>query len=219
MATLLHIDSSPRPYSPNQQAHQSLSRQIAHHFVSEFNDRRHNNLIYRDLSTNPPPFIDVEWIAQSFAKQAGKEEYPALETSNELIEEVEQADVIVISSPMYNYGMPAVLKAWFDQVIRVNKTFSFDLERGENPIEPILSGKTVVLCTSSGESGFAEGGQKHHMNHLGKHIKLLSPYLGASQFHEITSEYQEFGDERHSLSFEGAKKEAKQLAARVAAQK
>ncbi len=50
---------------------------------------------------------------------------------------------------MYNYGMPAALKAWFDQIIRINKTFTFDLARGDFPLEPIMSGKTLVLLTSS----------------------------------------------------------------------
>jgi len=62
--------------------------------------------------------------------------------SDILIGELVQSEIIVITTPMYNYGMPASLKAWFDQVIRINKTFSFDLARGDKPIEPIQNGKT-----------------------------------------------------------------------------
>jgi len=51
------------------------------------------------------------------------------------------SDVIIIATPMYNYGMPAALKAWFDQVIRVNETLSLDLVRGDWPLKPVLSGK------------------------------------------------------------------------------
>ena len=54
--------------------------------------------------------------------------------------------------------MPAALKAWFDQVVRIDKTFTFDLTRGDAPLEPILVGKTLILLTSWGEFGFAAGG-------------------------------------------------------------
>jgi FMN-dependent NADH-azoreductase len=54
---------------------------------------------------------------------------------------------------MHNYGMPAVLKAWFDQVVRIQKSFTFDLARGDRPLEPILSGKTLVALNSCGQFG------------------------------------------------------------------
>ena len=111
---------------------------------------------------------------------------------------------VLISSPMYNYGMPAVLKAWFDQVIRVNKTFSFDLARGDFPLEPMMSGKTLVLISSSGEFGFEVGGIREKMNHLGPHIEVLGKYLGVEAFYEIQSEYQEFDDARHEKSVKDA---------------
>jgi len=76
--------------------------------------------------------------------------------SDILTGELVQSEIIVITTPMYNYGMPASLKAWFDQVIRINKTFSFDLARGDQPIEPIQSGKTLVILSASGEGGFLD---------------------------------------------------------------
>ncbi|CCO45575.1 putative Acyl carrier protein phosphodiesterase [Vibrio nigripulchritudo SOn1] len=212
MITLLQIDASPRQFSPEPQPHQSVSRRIAHHFVSEIKkNTKINNLIVRDLAVNPPPFIDIGWISESFSDEKKDSQTSSLAISDELIAEVEAADIIVISSPMYNYGMPAVLKAWFDQVIRVNKTFSFDSKK-EPPIEPILSGKIVILCTSSGEYSFGKGESQAHKNHLGAHIEQLSPYLGADHFHEIASEYQEFKDKRHDRSLENAINKAKALA-------
>ena len=101
---------------------------------------------------------------------------------------------------MYNYGMPAHLKAWVDQVIRVGRTFSFDLARGDWPLEPILSGKTMVLLTSCGEFGFGLGGIREGMNHLDTHLRTASRYLGVGEIHHLAIEYQEFGDERHARS-------------------
>jgi FMN-dependent NADH-azoreductase len=112
--------------------------------------------------------------------------------------------------------MPAVLKAWFDQVIRIHKTFSFDLNRGDFPLRPLLSGKTLILLSSSGEFGFESEEIRGSMNHLGPHIKTLSTYLGVENFHEIRSEYQEFADERHKQSLERAKEKTLALARKLA---
>lgn len=136
--------------------------------------------------------------------------------SDELIAEVEKANLIVISSPMYNYGMPAQLKAWFDQIIRINKTFDFDLARGDKPLAPLLSGKTLVIITSSGEFGFEKGGINEASNHLVPHIKTLSKYLGVTDIYVIASEYQEFADDRHEKSLQMAEYKANELATLLA---
>ena len=78
-----------------------------------------------------------------------------LQHSEALIEELQSADVILLGAPVYNFGMPAQLKAYFDQVVRVGRTFSFDLARGDFPLEPILSGKTPAsrkMAASSSRS-------------------------------------------------------------------
>ncbi|WP_211212243.1 hypothetical protein [Kiloniella laminariae] len=79
-------------------------------------------------------------------------------------------------------------------------------------MRPILSGKKLVLITSSGEFGFHPGGIREKMNHLGPHIKTLQAYLGVEEAFEISSEYQEFADDRHALSVEKAHKAAAELA-------
>jgi FMN-dependent NADH-azoreductase len=117
-----------------------------------------------------------------------------------LIGELEAADVIVIGTPMYNYGMPARLKAWLDQVIRVDRTFSFDLARGDWPLEPLLAGKALILLTSSGEFGFSGDGVRADMNHLDTHLRVASRYLGVGRTFHVGIEYQEFGDDRHERS-------------------
>ncbi|AZQ12336.1 FMN-dependent NADH-azoreductase [Shewanella khirikhana] len=218
MPTLLQIDSSARSFDPEKSQHQSISRKLADCFVKSYRAQQPNaQYIQRDLAMTLPDFISVDWIAACFKKtELSDEEAKVLALSDELIDEVASADLIVISAPMYNYGMPAALKAWFDQVIRINKTFSFDLARGDCPIEPIFSGKTLVLLSSCGESGFEPGGAQAHKDHLGAHIKLLSRYLGASRFFHIAAEYQEFGDERHQKSVAEALDKAKGLAADLA---
>ena len=123
MKTILEIQSSARKT-------RSITRELSAAFLHEWLQKQPDTkIITRDLADAPPPFVTEDWIATVFGV---KEEdlTPAqnelLAPSDELIAEVVQADVIVIATPMYNYGMPAALKAWFDQVIRIGKTFTFN---------------------------------------------------------------------------------------------
>lgn len=208
MPTILHIDVSARQLDPRQPPeHSSVSRALAKSFKQQWLEKRpEDQIIYRDLTQTPLGFINQAWITAVFAPDNPQldEKNSLLALSDALIAELVQADIILISTPMYNYGMPASLKAWFDQVIRVNKTFTFDLSRGDFPLEPILLGKTLVLLVSCGEFGFGVGGVRESMNHLSPHIRTLGKYLGVAQFHEIRVEYQEFGDKRHVRSTEKA---------------
>jgi len=192
----------------------SLSRKLLRHFQDEWLAREPAaEFIHRDVGRHPPRFISETWIAAAFTPLAERtpEQRELLRPSDELIEEVARADVIVIATPMYNYGMPAALKAWFDLVIRVGKTFSFDLSRGDWPLEPILDGKRLVVLSSRGEFGFQPGGGRQDMNHLDPHIATAARYLGVNEEHFVCIEYQEFGDERHRRSIRKAKESVTEL--------
>jgi len=218
MTTLLHIDASVRAAKNDNPSHDSISKNIAKCFTDSFAKHQAiDEYIYRDVGVNPPPFITQDWIGAVFTPEDKKtaEQKQLLALSDTLIAEIAAADIIVISSPMYNYGMPAQLKAWFDQVVRINKTFDFDLSRGDFPLQPLLSGKTLVVITSSGEFGFAQGGIREHMSHLVPHLRTLSKYLGVSTIYEITSEYQEFADARHQQSLASAYEQARELALHI----
>ena len=218
MTTILHLDTSARTLDKSRSKHNSISRTLADSFREQWEKKiTDTEVIYRDLGANPPDFISESWIAAVFTpdEQRTTEQNSLLSLSDELIDEVIKADIILLSTPMYNYGMPAVLKAWFDQVIRVNKTFTFDLSRGDFPLQPILSGKTMVLIASCGEFGFHVGGAREKMNHLGPHIEVASQYLGIEKFYEIRSEYQEFGDQRHIKSLNYAHTEIKNLVSQL----
>jgi FMN-dependent NADH-azoreductase len=219
MPTILHLDTSARTLDKSRSSRNSISRTLADSFREQWEQKITNTkVIYRDLAKNPPNFIDEAWIAAVFTPDEHRttEQNTLISLSDELIDEVIKADIILLSTPMYNYGMPAALKAWFDQVIRVNKTFTFDLSRGDFPLQPVLSGKTMVLITSCGEFGFHAGGIREKMNHLGPHIKVASQYLGIEKFYEIRSEYQEFGDQRHIESLNDAHAEVTNLIAQLA---
>ena len=199
-STLLHIDVSAR-------VERSISRDLSAKFIDTWMKARPDDkVIRRDIGKNPPGFVTEEWIAAGFtpSEKRTSAHRAVLAESDELIAELAAADIVVLGTPMYNYGMPAALKAWVDQVIRVNETFSFDLARGDWPLEPILKNKVLVGLTSSGEFGFGPGGVREHMNFLHGHVKTIAHYLGVAEHHFIHSEYQEFHDERHKKSREDA---------------
>lgn len=203
MTTILKLNASAR-------SERSLTQRLSAHFVRNWLKHCPEDVVIeRDVGKEPPPPVTEEWIACAFTSPAERSEEQAkiLTLSDSLIAELKAADIILLGTPMYNYGMPSSLKAWFDQVIRVNSTFSFDLDRGDFPLEPLLSNKTLVVLTSSGEFGFQAGGERAHMNHLVPHIKTCSFYLGVSgddDIHHIGIEYQEFGDDRHRRSIDEA---------------
>lgn len=219
MITLLHIDASVRAaFNPNP-SHNSISKNIAKRFIETLKQQQViDEYIYRDVGMNPPAFIKQDWIGAVFSPEEKRTtaQKEILALSDQLIAEVAAADLIVISSPMYNYGMPAQLKAWFDQIIRINKTFDFDLARGDFPLQPLLSGKRLVIITSSGEFGFEADGLRANQSHLVPHLRTLSKYLGVEHIDEIASEYQEFADTRHQKSLDNALNQAEILATELA---
>ncbi len=207
MKTILRIDASAR-------TKRSLTRDLSQRFIDEWQKQRPaDKVVHRDIGLNPPPAVSEDWIGAAFtpAKERTKTQQATLQLSDTLIDEVERADIILLGVPMYNYGMPSALKAWFDQIIRVNKTFTFDLARGDEPLETILSGKHLVILSSRGEFGFESGGVREHRNHLDSHIRTCSKFLGVVQDHLIAIEYQEFGDERHRQSVENAQRAVPKL--------
>lgn len=210
MSQLLRIDASAR-------RGRSLTRQLTEAFVAQWLYREPDaRVTRRDVGVAPPPAVSEAWIAAAFAGEGRSDKQRELLTlSDELIGEVEAADLILIGAPMYNYGMPAALKAWFDQIIRIDRTFSFDLARGDKPLAPVLSGKQVVVLASWGEFGFEPGGQNAAHNHLVPHIRTCSRYLGAESFDFLAIEYQEFGDERHEASKQRAFNEIPALVERL----
>lgn len=214
MFNVLRVDASPR------QA-RSLSRSLADAFVNELKLHCQTHLQERDLRSSKLSFVDEDWIAAAFTPEEERTsaQRSALALSDALIEELAACDLLVISTPMYNYGMPAVLKAWVDQVVRVNKTFTFDLARGDFPLEPVLSGKQMVLLTACGEFGFKPGGVREGQDHLLPHMETVAKYLGVDAIEHIGIEYQEFGDERHAASKAEAHEAARALARRIASER
>ena len=120
MPTLLAIEVSPR--------HElSTSRKLTAHFIERWKAAYPGSaVVVRDLMKTPPPFVDLAWIAGAFTprEQHSPESAAAIKVSDDLVAELEAADHIVIGTPMFNFSIPAVLKAYIDQIVRVGVTVS-----------------------------------------------------------------------------------------------
>lgn len=126
----------------------SVTRMASDKLVSQLQSANRELIINkRDLATGLP-FIDEQWIGANFTDPDAREESQkaTLEFSDELVKELQQADSIVIASPIYNFSIPAVLKAWIDLIARARLTFQYT----ENGPEGLLKGKTAYLVMASG---------------------------------------------------------------------
>ncbi|MBV6656628.1 MAG: NAD(P)H-dependent oxidoreductase [Devosiaceae bacterium] len=215
MTTILRIDASA------QLEDRSLTRGLTSLFQSTFEAANPDaRFIHRDVGANPIQPIDGKWIHAAFTPPDEREPWMVerLQTSDALIDEIIAADILVMGVPMYNYGVPASLKGWIDQVARIGRTFSFDLARGDVPIEPILSGKRLVVLSSRGEFGFEPGGMRADMNALDPAIAACAHYFGVDRttIETVAIEYQEFKDQRHARSIAKAEAATVEVAERFA---
>lgn len=134
---ILHVDSSAR-YG------ESYSRRFSKDIVEKLGAE---HVTYRDLGAGVP-LITEDWVMQRFTPkdQFSEEQKVLYAVSDELVDEVKAADVIVIGSPVYNFNVPASLKLWIDQLARPGETFYYN-DKGQ-PVG-LLEGKKVILCMAS----------------------------------------------------------------------
>jgi FMN-dependent NADH-azoreductase len=206
MTTLLHIDSSPL-YG------RSISRELSKAFVERWKSAHpDSNVIERDLYATPISPVDAKWVDAAFTPQEHRtpEQKIALTLSDTLLAELEQADDYLIGVPMHNLGVPAALKLWIDQIVRVGKTFAYV----DGARKGLLLNKRVTFVVASGgiydaqaqtasfdfvepylrtifafvgvvDSTFIRAGGAAVLNHGGDRNAFLAPHLEAVQAHAL----------------------------------
>jgi FMN-dependent NADH-azoreductase len=130
----------------------------------------------------------------------------ALRESDTLLDEVNRADAIVIGAPLYNFGMPAQLKAWFDQIIRVGRTFDFTGDPSQ-PYRPLLKVKPVVVLVSAGDAAMLPGGTAYPRTTLEPHLTTLLTFNGLTDVTFIRVGDEENPGESHDRSLANAERE------------
>ncbi len=164
MKNILRIDSSARHDT-------SLTRKATSAIVQWLqNPSENHQIVERNVATGLS-FINEQWVGATFTpvEQRTSEQRQALSDSDVLVEELQAADHIVIGVPMYNFSIPASLKAWLDMVARAGVTFKYT----ENGPVGLLSNKKVIVALASGgvtlgsAMDFASGYLKHVLGFLG----------------------------------------------------
>jgi FMN-dependent NADH-azoreductase len=161
------------------------------------------------VGMRPPPAVTEPFIAAAFTPAAARTPQMHLELaqSEAMIHELFEAEAIVMGVPMYNFGMPAQLKAYFDQIIRVGRTFNFTGD-AENPYQSLIPAKPLVLITSNGTGGYAPGEPHAHLNFLEPHVEALLHFVGLSKITAVRVDF----EEHKGVAFERSVAEAqKQL--------
>lgn len=141
-------------------------------------------VIHRDLAAAPPPVPDASFSAAVLAGAAADD--PAFTASEVLIRELEACDALVIGTPMHNYTVPAVLKAWIDQIVRIHRTFR------STPAGKVgmLHTRPVVLVAASGGwfTGPSPTGTPAQPDFLTPYLRAALHTIGLTEINVIALE-------------------------------
>jgi len=158
--TVLHIDASARTEG-------SISRDLTAKIVARLNA---DTVIRRDLASALPQLTE-DWINANFTPVDDRDadQRDLLSLSDQLVDEMIAADTLVIGAPIYNFAVPASLKAWIDLIARVGRTFAYT----ETGPKGLLEGKRAIIAVASGgtqmgsDMDFATGYLRHVMGFTG----------------------------------------------------
>ncbi len=147
-------------------------------------------VVERDVASKPPGMIDQSFVIAARTPPADRtpEQAARLKESDELVSEVLASDVIVIACPVYNFGIPAPLKAWIDNIVREGRTYTYGEGRNAKRLYGLLHNKLVVILQSSGSTGLNPGGSREALNHADKAVIAVFSELGVHKFEMATVE-------------------------------
>ncbi|MET7697238.1 NAD(P)H-dependent oxidoreductase [Streptomyces sp. NPDC005485] len=216
MATLLHIDSSVFP------AAASASRAVTDAFRKAWEEQHpEGTVIYRDLAADPVPHITADSHTAGFAAPdthtPGQAE--AFAERVKFIEELENADAVLIGAPMYNYTIPSTLKAWLDHVVLIGRTAMAEDSK--------TKGTPVTVVASRGGSyapGTPREGYEYVQNYLeailsdtlGLELEFIVPELTMAPHNPAMAELVPLFEASRSKALDDAATKAKELAQRLA---
>lgn len=147
------------------------------------------SIVRRDVGAAPIPHLTEATVAAIKGQPESEPERAARALSDILVAELAAADLVVIASPMYNFGMSSTLKAWFDHVLRAGVTFRY----GEAGPEGLLTGKKAVVIESRG--GFYSAGPASAMDSQEAHIRTMLGFIGITDVTVVRAERLAHGPE------------------------
>ncbi|EGV32212.1 FMN-dependent NADH-azoreductase [Thiorhodococcus drewsii AZ1] len=200
MKRILHIDSSL--FSGD-----GVSSTLAGDYVSRLLERDPQwQVTHRDLGRDPIAHLDATRLTAIMTPEADRsaEQRTIAEEADTLIREVQEADLLVLGVPMYNFAIPSVLKSWFDHIARAGVTFRYTAEGSVG----LLEGKRAVVLASRGGL------------HLGQptdtqtdYLATMLGFLGIDDVEFVYAEGLNLGDDAREQALASAKDEINQLLA------
>ena len=166
MTKLLVVETSPR-------GNASISRNITRRFVQEWRATHPaGEIVDRDLTETGLHFVTAPWLQAYFTPpdQQTPQTKDALALSDELTAELLAADEVAIATPVYNYNVPALLKAWIDHIVRKGLTLGFD---GKG----LVTGKKATILIASG-GVYTEGSPIRDRDIASQYLRLILNVIG-----------------------------------------
>jgi FMN-dependent NADH-azoreductase len=170
MTTILRIDASSRTTG-------SISRALGDYFEQTWLNHNPRHLVLRrDVVTNPITHIAEQTIAGFYtpADHLTDELRAALALSNRLIAEIQAADVLLLTVPMYNFAVPSAFKAWLDHIVRIGHTFAYD----GSAFSGLVTGRQAYVITSHGVGGYQHGEPLAGADFLVPYLRFILQFLG-----------------------------------------
>ncbi len=205
MTKILLLNSSPRG--------DSISAKVAAELVAKLQaNSKGSTIVERNLSKHALPHIDEAFVVGSRieADKRSKSQQAAVDLSDKLIAELNQADTLVIASPMYNFGPATTLKAWFDYVLRAGVTFKYS-EKGP---EGLLKGKKVYIIAARG--GIYSEGPMKALDFQEPYLRQLLGFVGMTDVTFVPVEGIAYGPEAADKAIKAAIDSIPQLIAKAA---
>jgi len=206
MKNILLIESSPR-------GAQAFSHQAARLVVNELRARHPRvNVVVRDLAESSPPHVGRAFVSalQAQPEELTPAQVEALACSDLLINEVVEADVIVLAVPVHNFSIPSTLKAWIDHIVRAGRTFSYT----SNGPKGLVAGKRAIVVLASG--GVFSHGPAKPLDFHEPYLRAVLGFIGITNVDVVRVEgmaNRAIGPEKALAS---ATAQSKQLLAQVA---
>jgi FMN-dependent NADH-azoreductase len=166
MLNLLVVETSARGEA-------SVSRQLTKRYVANWQDVNPNGVVVRrDLARDALPHVTMPWLSAYFTPPQAHTSDTAeqLRLSDTLVAELIAADELVIATPVYNYNIPASLKAWVDHIVRKGLTLGFD---GKG----LLTGKKAIVILASG-GVYGAASPIDHLNFAPRYLEAILNVLG-----------------------------------------
>ena len=208
---VLHVCANPKPTD------ESVSKQLAAAFFGKLIELRSDvELVNTDLYDEKPPFYSYELYKRTWypvmdeSYEPSKAEEMAMNYAAKQAEAFNAADVLVLTMPMWNCTVPAIMKAWMDQVLSPGLTFSISAEEGVKPLHKI---KSIVLLVASG-GVYKEGDER---DALSTQVRSAFGFAGIDDIEIVWADGQNplfnmDADERKQMALEAAVEIAEDIA-------